>query len=155
MIKIFVSPCLRGYNVKYNGKNNLNANLMLLLKQFDVKIYSLCPEVSGGLNIPRDPCEIKDNDVINNKGISCKREYEQGAKNALKLCQDENIKIAILKENSPSCGSNYIYDGNFNNKLIPGLGITANLFKQNNIKVFNEKQLELIKDEIKKIEKLK
>ena len=51
------------------------------------------------------------------------------------------IKKAILKEGSPSCGVNYIYDGNFNGTKIPGMGITAKILKEASIEVISEKDL--------------
>ena len=64
-----------------------------------------------------------------------------GAKKALDICKEENIKIALLKANSPSCGNINIYDGTFTGNLIEGQGLTARLLKDNEIEVFNETQL--------------
>ena len=61
-----VSACLLGYNVKYDGKSNLNNELIDYLK--DYEIISVCPEVMGGLSIPRVPAEIKNDKVINQDG---------------------------------------------------------------------------------------
>jgi uncharacterized protein YbbK (DUF523 family) len=64
-----------------------------------------------------------------------------GAKKALDICKEENIKVALLKANSPSCGNINIYDGTFTNNLTDGQGLTARLLKDNEIEVFNETQL--------------
>ncbi len=53
-----------------------------------------------------------------------------------------NIKKAVLKEKSPSCGVYKIYDGSFSGKLIDGSGVTTKLLKENGIEVFNEYALE-------------
>ena len=62
---------------------------------------------------------------------------DQSIGNSKKL----NIKKAILKEGSPSCGVNYIYDGNFNGTKKPGRGITAKILKEASIEVISEKDL--------------
>jgi uncharacterized protein YbbK (DUF523 family) len=49
------------------------------------------------------------------------------------------IEIAILKSDSPACGSIQTYDGTFTDTKIPGKGITAELLEQNGIIVYNEK----------------
>ena len=48
------------------------------------------------------------------------------------------VEIAILKSDSPSCGSVKTYDGTFTGTIIPGKGIAAELLEQNGIKVYNE-----------------
>ena len=135
-MKIMVSACLLGYNVKYDGKNNLNEDLIEFLKDYEV--ISICPEVMGGLFIPRIPAEIIKDKVINKEGIDVTNEYNLGAEKTLEIAKENDIKIAILKENSPSCGSNYIYDGTFSHKKIDGNGITAKILRENGIIVLSE-----------------
>ncbi len=136
MESIIVSACLIGKNCKYNGGNNLNQELLTALKDYNVIL--ICPEVEGGLKIPRVPSEIVGNKVINGEGIDVTENYRLGANLALKKALDNNVKIAILKAKSPSCGSNKIYDGTFSHKVIDGDGVTAKLFKENGIKVYTE-----------------
>ena len=61
-----------------------------------------------------------------------------GAKNLLEVCKEKGIKIVILKEDSPSCGSNKTYDGTFSGNKISGRGVSAELLSQNGIKVYCE-----------------
>lgn len=133
--KILVSACLAGINCKYNGKNNENEKIIELIKEKDVIL--ICPEQLGGLETPRTPAEIKNNKVINKEGIDVTEEYQTGAQEVLKIAQKFNIKTAILKSKSPSCGKGKIYDGTFSNKLIEGNGITAELLKKHGIKVIS------------------
>ena len=65
----------------------------------------------------------------------------KGANEALKIANLYDCKEAILKEGSPSCGSNCIYDGTFTGKKIHGVGVTTALLKKNGIKVISEKDL--------------
>ena len=60
-----------------------------------------------------------------------------------------NIKVAILKERSPSCGSSEIYDGSFSRTKLAGAGVTATLLRQHHIQVFNETQVDLVADFLK------
>ena len=145
-MKIMVSACLLGDNVKYDGSNNKNTKLIEFLN--DYEIIKVCPEVLGGLSIPRVPAEIQNNKVINKEGIDVTKEYSLGARKTLEIAKKNNIKIAILKKNSPSCSSNKIYDGTFNHKLIEGDGITVKLLKENGIKVFDEDNYSFIKREV-------
>ena len=135
-MKIMVSACLLGDNVKYDGGNNKNAELINFLK--DYEIIKVCPECLGGLSIPRVPAEINNNKVINKEGIDVTNKFVLGAEKTLEIARNNNIRIAILKKNSPSCGSNKIYDGTFSHTLIDGDGITSKLLKENGIIVLNE-----------------
>ncbi len=136
-MKIMVSACLLGDNVKYDGTNNYNEELVNFLK--DYEIIKICPEVFGGLSTPRDPSEIQGDKVINNKGIDVTEYFIRGANKALDIAIKNNIKVAILKKNSPSCGSNTIYDGTFTHTLTTGDGITSKLLKDYGITILNEK----------------
>jgi len=144
MEKIIISSCLLGNNCKYNGLNNYNSLVEELKKYYE--LIPICPEVFGGLNIPRDPSEIKGDMVISKNNKDVTNEFYLGANIALDIAKKNNIKIAILKEGSPSCGNNYIYDGTFTKTKINGSGITARLFKDNNIKIYTENEIdELLK----------
>ncbi|QOF68204.1 DUF523 domain-containing protein [Actinobacillus sp. GY-402] len=141
MKKILISACLLGENVKYNGGNNFAENLVKLLEKYAVEIVLICPEVMSGLPTPRPPAEIRQGDIITITGSSVLSEFQQGANLTLQKANSENINIAVLKEKSPSCGSHYVYDGNFANRLIKGEGLTTQLLRQNGIKVFSENDL--------------
>ena len=136
MKKIIVSACLLGTNCKYNGGNNYNQELMEHLKEYE--IIPICPECSGGLPTPRIPSEIIGEKVINKEGIDVTNNYLSGAIKAIELAKGNNIKVAILKAKSPSCGEGKIYDGTFTNTLIDGDGITVRMFKSEGIKVYTE-----------------
>ena len=135
-MKIIVSACLLGDNVKYDGTNNKNNELINFLNDYEV--IKVCPEVMGGLSIPRMPSEISNNKVLNKEGIDVTNEFILGAQKTLEIAKENGVKIAILKKNSPSCGSNTIYDGTFTHTLINGDGITSKLLKENGITVLNE-----------------
>ena len=131
--KILVSACLAGVNCKYDGGNNENKKIIELIKNKDVIL--ICPEQLGGLKTPRIPAEIQKTKVINKDNIDVTKEYKKGAEEVLNLAKKFNIKKAILKSKSPSCGKGKIYDGTFSNNLIDGNGITTELLEKNGIKV--------------------
>lgn len=142
--KLLISSCLLGNNVKYNGKNNYVEGIYKLKDLYDLVI--VCPEVMGGLSIPRIPSEIINDEVINKEKINVTKEFNKGKDIVLDLVKKYDIKKALLKDGSPSCGSTYIYDGTFTGKRIKSLGITSRCLKELNIKIYTENNwMELLK----------
>ncbi len=144
---LLISACLLGHNTKYNGKNNYKEGIEDLKEYFNFIL--ICPEVEGGLSIPRDPSEIIGNKVISNKGTDVTKEYNKGAKIALNKAKINNIRYAILKSKSPSCGKNFVYDGTFSSTLIEGNGIACKLLIDNNIEVFTENEINKLIEKVK------
>ncbi len=140
--KLLISACLVGENVKYNGKNN-RIDISKLNDKYE--LISFCPEVEGGLPTPRPPSEIVSNNplkIVNNRKVDVTHYFLKGAKKALDICKRLNIKKALLKENSPSCGKNFIYDGSFTNTLKAGQGVTVTLLTKNSVEIFNENEID-------------
>ena len=133
--KILISACLIGLNCKYNGGNNENSKLVELIKEKD--LIPICPEQLGGLKTPRASAERTQEKVLTKEGIDVTKEYQKGAEEVLKLAKKLNIKKAILKSRSPSCGIDEIYDGTFSHTLIKRDGVTAELLKKNGIEVIS------------------
>ncbi len=142
MENLLISSCLAGNNTKYNGKNNYLPLIEKLKDKYNLIV--ICPEVMGGLSIPRDPSEIKGDKVISNKGNDVTKEYNLGAKIALDLAKKYNCKKALLMEKSPSCGVRKIYDGTFSKNLIDGMGITTKLLYENKIEVYSKDEIDLL-----------
>lgn len=157
-MKILISSCLLGENVRYDGLNSdIMRNDKLTFSQKEAfrkmlknhEIFPFCPEVSSGLTVPREPVEItclKPLKLVTKDKTDKTSYFINGAKNCLDLCKKEGIKVALLKTKSPSCGNEKIYDGTFSNILINGVGITAQMLLHNGIKVFNETQLHELND---------
>lgn len=144
-----ISRCLLGEACRYDGKNNQNEKVLEIAA--GKNYIGVCPECRGGLPTPRPPSEIVNDGsgrVVSCEGKDVTAEFELGAKlcysEALQRAEElgEEIEGAILKAKSPSCGSGYIYDGNFSRTLIPGDGCFAGLLKEKNIRVISEKELE-------------
>ena len=135
---IGVSACLLGINCKYNGSHNLNYEVIDYVKGKEVVL--ICPEVFGGLGTPRIPCEIQpDGKIINKVGTDVTENFKKGKEKTLELLKQNGCKKVILKDGSPSCGYLTIYDGNFTNKKIKGLGVTAKYLIKNNIDIIDLK----------------
>ena len=122
-MKIMVSACLLGSNCKYDGGNNESEALHRFVTGHEV--IPICPEVLGGLSIPRIPAEIVNGEVVNREGKSVDREFREGARKALDLAFTHRPDLIVLQSRSPSCGVNEVYDGTFSGKRIPGMGVFA------------------------------
>ncbi len=134
-MKVAVSACLLGKNCKYNGGNNYSEKVAKFLEGHEV--LPICPEVFGGLPVPRDPAEIVCGVVKHKDGSSVDKEFRKGAEIALNKVIEFGAELVILQSRSPSCGLNSIYDGTFSGRTIPGQGVFAELLKEKNIKAID------------------
>lgn len=140
MEKILISACLVGDNCKYNGGNNKSPLIDKLLERYE--LVPFCPEVEGGLPTPRQPSERIGERVKMDNGKDVTFNYNRGADLAMNICLHLGIKVAILKENSPSCGVHNIYDGTFSKKLKRGEGVTSEKLRKKGIRVISENEIE-------------
>ena len=140
MEKVLISACLIGENTKYNGGNSFIKSVEKLYPLCDLII--ICPEVMSGLKTPRSPSEIKNGKVINKANKDVTSFFKSGASLITYIAEQNNVKYAVLKENSPSCGVHHIYDGTFSNNLIKGNGITTQELIKKGIQVFSEKEID-------------
>ena len=132
-MKIMVSACLLGRRCKYNGGDNFNEALARFLEGHEV--VPVCPEVAGGLPVPRRRSEIVSGAVMNDAGESVDAAFRAGAAECLQIAKDEGIDLAILQPRSPSCGVKQVYDGSFSGRLVDGSGVFAALLKENGFRV--------------------
>lgn len=145
-----VSACLLGVACRFDGQSCPAPELDDLATQG--KVVVICPEVAGGLPIPRLPAEIEEafagldghavldgrTRVVRTDGVDVTAQFLKGAQAALALARQLGIRRAILKTNSPSCGRGRIHEGKFAGTLVPGDGVTAALLKRNGILVTTE-----------------
>ncbi len=156
MEKILISACFLNNLVRYDGtaydvKNKLGMEALNTITRWQEqgRLVALCPEMSGGLPVPRPAAEIIQTDAVKRElgqvmtitGVDVTNEFHAGAHVALERCQQEMIKMAVLTESSPSCGSTTIYNGQFSAKKIAGEGVTTTLLRQNGIQVFSQFEL--------------
>lgn len=135
---IIASACLLGVKCRYDGAHTRREELTRLLTRYT--LITVCPEVMGGLPVPRPPVEIVGGRAVTKEGEDRTARFKLGAQKILALAKKYNVKKALLKAHSPSCGCGRIYDGTFTGKLVPGNGITADLLEQNGITVFTEQE---------------
>ena len=143
---IGISACLGGICCRYDGGTQKISELAALVSE--QKALLICPEVLGGLSTPRQPAEIIGGDgfavwqgtakVVDTAGKDVTEAFKAGAVNALAQLQKLGINRLILKERSPSCGSQTIYDGSFSGTKITGVGVATALFQQNGLQVYSE-----------------
>jgi uncharacterized protein YbbK (DUF523 family) len=146
MQKVLISACLLGERVRYHGGDSRLEDPTLQRWTEEGRIVPLCPEVTGGLSTPRPAAEIvttpEGRRVLTAAGVDVTAAFEAGADEAVRLCAEQQIRVAVLKERSPSCGSHAIYDGGFQGRTIEGRGVTADALVAHGVAVFSEEQIE-------------
>ena len=162
MQKVLISSCLLGFPVRYNGKGYSIESQFIQTWLKEGRLISYCPEVAGGLSVPRPAAEIvggDGQDVIDQKAevLTRTREdvsdaYLRGTKKAVDAVRMNHIRIAILKSNSPACGFGSIYDGTFSGILRSGDGVTAAALNAEGVMIFNEFQLKEANNYLNQIE---
>lgn len=145
---ILISACLAGFNVRYNGTNSLDEKIQKLV--LENKAVTVCPELMGGFSTPREPAEIVGGDgqdvldgnatVVERSGRDVTELYLKGAYVTLQKALEVGATQVVLKENSPSCGSAQIYNGEFNGTKLVGEGVTTALLRRHGIEVLSEEQ---------------
>lgn len=144
--KLLVSACLLGQPVRYDGQSKPIAELDWLQQlQTQGLVVQACPEMMGGLGVPRSPAERVNDQIITVAGDDVTEAFQLGAERTLTLCKKHQVTHALLKANSPSCGNAEVYDGSFSRTLVPGMGVTAALLQQHGIAVFSEQQFDELK----------
>ncbi len=136
--KVIVSACLAGEKCRYDGKSKAKTEIIRLVKAG--KAIPLCPEVLGGLPVPREKAQIEEGDgnsvldgssrVVTISGADVTEEFVKGAYEVLKIAKQEYVKRAILKSKSPSCGVTVIVK---NRQHADGIGVTAALLKKHGV----------------------
>ena len=145
MKKILVSRCLYGDKpVRYDGKTKEERDPRFLKWKEDDRLIPVCPEVDGGLPVPRTDAQRVGDQVITRDGRDVTREYRKGAEIALEQALQDDVLCAVLKEKSPSCGSSRVYDGTFEGTLIEGQGLTTQMLREAGIRVNGRENIVLI-----------
>ena len=137
--KLLVSACLLGQPVRYDGKSKGLKELGWLKRlETEGRLVVICPEVAGGLPTPRPAAERAGERVITTTGFDVTEEFQSGAEQALALCQKHNIRFALLKAKSPSCGMERVKvyhqnaDGDVTGSEATGIGMFARQIMEHN-----------------------
>jgi uncharacterized protein YbbK (DUF523 family) len=152
MIRVLVSSCLLGEKVRYHGEDAACESSVLEHWLLEGRVVAACPELAAGLSVPRNPAEISGGDgaavlegsarVFDSAAAELTSSFLQGARATLATAYERNVRLAVLKDGSPSCASTYIHDGTFRGQRDPGQGVTTALLGREGIRVFNERQWE-------------
>jgi uncharacterized protein YbbK (DUF523 family) len=151
--KILVSACLLGERVRHDAGHKASEHSALQRWAEEGRLVPVCPEVAGGLGVPRPPAEIQGPGggpavlagtapIHTRHGQDVTGAFLAGARAALAAAERHGIRIAILKEGSPSCGSSLIHDGTFAGVRIPGMGATTAMLRAAGIEVFSETEID-------------
>lgn len=150
---VLVSSCLLGSPVRYNGAHKRSDSGVLRRWLAQGRVVPVCPELAGGLPVPRPPAEIAGGAggeavlsglarVVDPQAHDVTAAFVAGAQQALRLARQHRIRVAVLKEGSPSCGSSHIHDGSFTGTLVRQAGVAAALLEREGIRVFGEHQFD-------------
>ena len=141
---MLVSACLVGVPCSYDARPRTMSGARELLTE--KRIVPLCPEVLGGLGVPRERIEIQGGEgkdvlsgkarVVTESGLDVSSQLLEGVKIVVELVRALKIDEAILRARSPSCGFGEIYDGTFSGKLKKGNGVLAEALKREGVKIW-------------------
>jgi len=138
---IIVSACLAGIPCNYAGEATPDERVITLIK--DGLAFPVCPEVLGGLPIPRSRTRIVEGDgyavLDRKKGLL--KQFLRGAELTLKVLRLLGIDTVILKQDSPSCGCGRTLGGLFEPTRIKGDGVATALLKKEGVAVYPEETL--------------
>lgn len=153
--RILVSACLMGQPVRYDGQAK-----PLLAQQLDVlcriaDLFPFCPELAGGLPVPRAPAEIvpggQGEDVLagsakilDAEGTDLTAPFINGAQLAMQFARKNRCSIALLMENSPSCGSFQIYSGHHDGQKRAGMGAATAALRAVGVVTYASDQADLL-----------
>ncbi len=107
-VKLCISSCLLGNNVRYDGGNKLDQYLMDALGPV-VEWVPVCPEVEAGLPVPREPMQLVA-DGPRTRLITVETKQDRTGvlfhwlETKMKQLEQEGIRGFVLKARSPSCG---------------------------------------------------
>jgi uncharacterized protein YbbK (DUF523 family) len=164
MEKILISACLLGERVRYDAGDVSCLHPVLRAWAAEGRLVPVCPEVAGGLPVPRPPAQIQGPgggpavlaraaQVRTVHGQDVTAAFLAGAEVALDTARRHGIRLAVLKENSPSCGSTRIHDGTFSGVRVPGMGTTAALLRAAGIDVFPDTDIEAAATRLAELER--
>ncbi|AGC44419.1 hypothetical protein MYSTI_03105 [Myxococcus stipitatus DSM 14675] len=144
---VVVSACLLGEACRYDGRSQRSEKVLAALE--GKAVVPVCPEVGSGLPIPRPPVDLCGGtgvDVWRGQAQALEREarvdrtedFKRGARLALDAARGFGATVALLKEKSPSCGSQRVYESG---ALRSGEGITTALLRSEGVTVVSDEDL--------------
>lgn len=144
---VLVSACLLGEACRYDGKSKGADRVVRALEGKEV--VPVCPETGSGLGIPRPAVELRGGTgeavlagraqaVVAATGEDRTEEFRTGAELALEAVKRFGVKVAVLKERSPSCGTQGTH---VNGQVVKGRGVTAALLHSAGVILLSDEEL--------------
>jgi len=134
-IRIGISACLLGENVRYDSGHALDSFLRDTLGK-SVEYVPVCPEVECGFGIPREKLQLmgdpnKPRLVVISTGEDHTERLETWARRRVSELEKEKLCGFIFKSNSPSCGMEHVkvFDLNGSSRKV-GVGIFARILRE-------------------------
>ena len=147
---VVISACLAGVACTHAAEAKTRAWALELVASGQA--IAVCPEVAGGLPVPRPEAEIVGGDggdvldgtasVLTADGANVTENYRRGAAAAVAAAARSGAHLAVLKARSPSCGCGAIYDGSFGGTLTSGNGVTAAALSRDGVTVVSDEAIE-------------
>src|SRR3954463_11912079 len=108
MIRVGISACLLGDEVRYDGGHKRDAFLTTVLGPL-VEWVKVCPEVECGMGTPREAMRLVDEDgrirmLTVRTAVDHTARMTAYARRRVAELTDENLSGYVLKKDSPSCG---------------------------------------------------
>lgn len=140
---VVISACLAGVSVRYDGGSRPHP----MLKDLAAKaiLVPVCPEILGGLGVPRPRCHLVHGDgravlrgearVVDEHGNDRTTAFVRGAQEALRIVQLVSPCLIVFKEGSPSCGLRRV---DVEGKRTAGCGVTTALLCDGTVRVISE-----------------
>ena len=134
-MQVVVSACLLGERCKWSGGSNTNEEFVGLLRERGFDVVPVCPEVAGGLSVPREPAELLSSGrVVTRCGADVTDAFNRGVDACMKKLDEAGCcpwcTACVLQPRSPSCGKGFVYDGTFNGNLVRGDGLFVQRLKR-------------------------
>ncbi|KPN64926.1 Uncharacterized conserved protein YbbK, DUF523 family [Aliiroseovarius crassostreae] len=153
--RVLISACLLGQKVRYDGQAKMLPGDPLSHLEGLAELIPFCPELAGGLPVPRSPAEIEPgfcgDDVLAGRarvldlsGEDVTAAFIEGAQKAVTFALAQNCTHALLTEASPSCGSRVLYSGHHDGQKRAGHGVTTSVLRLAGIAVFSPDELEVL-----------
>ena len=135
-VRIGISSCLLGENVRYDGGHKLDGFLTDTLGK-NVQYLPVCPEVECGLGVPRESMHLAGNPehprlVTTRTGVDLTEKMTRWAVKKVKELETEDLSGFIFKSRSPSCGMKSVQVIQENGQSVrKGVGIFTRMFIEN------------------------
>lgn len=135
-IRLGISSCLLGNNVRYNGGHQLDKFITGTLGNY-VEFVPVCPEVECGLGVPRETMRLvgsmENPRLMTSKtGIDHTEKMQSWARNRVQELEKENLNGFIFKAKSPSSGMERVrvYHQDNSRFVGTGPGVFAKIFME-------------------------